>query len=186
MTSPPIVYQVDADDRIVYVNDAWDAFAHQNDGAVVTAVRVVGRPVWDFISDLTTRAIYRQIFKRIRAGNEMRFDYRCDSPSYRRAMEMQISRPNDDGHVEFRSVTIAEEHRQLPPEARWLIPSGIESPMQRVCGWCNRFDVAGAWMEIEEALPQLRLMEHPNPPKVTHGICESCFEKMTTELRGRS
>jgi hypothetical protein len=180
MTSPPITYRVDASDRIVHMNDAWDAFAHQNDGAAVTAAQVVGRSLWDFVSDLTTRAVYRQALKRIRAGSEMCFSFRCDSPSCRRMMEMQISLVDDAGSVEFRSVLIAESDRQLPPLGDGA--SGDEEPLQRVCGWCNRFDVDGVWMEIEEALPQLRLMERASLPRVTHGMCESCFEKMTEEV----
>jgi hypothetical protein len=97
-------------------------------------------------------------------------------------MEMQISPADDAGLVEFRSVTITEEHRQLPPEAQLMVDFATESPQQRVCGWCNRFEVRGTWMEIEEALPQLQLMEHANP-EVTHGICESCVDKMTSKLR---
>lgn len=176
------MYRVDATDRIVYVNEAWDAFARENEGVAATAARVVGRPIWDFISDRTTRMIYQNALERIRSGTELRFSFRCDSPSCRRRMEMQISRSDEPGSVEFRSVTIAEEHRQLPRVAQGELGSGDEEPLLRVCGWCNRIDVDGAWKEIEEALPLLRLMERAKPPMATHGICESCVEKMTAEL----
>jgi hypothetical protein len=176
MPSLPIVYRVDAADRITYVNDAWDAFARQNEGASVMAAGVVGRPLWGFISDLTTLTIYQRLLGRIRVGNELRFSYRCDSPSHRRVMEMQISRADDAGSVEFRSVMLAEEHRQPTP----IAPKSL----QRMCGWCNRLDVGGAWMEIEEALPRLRMMERESPPMITHGICESCLETMEAELAG--
>ena len=35
---------------------------------------------------------------------------------------------------------------------------------------------------VEEALPQLRLLEYPDVRLLTHGICEDCLEKMTGEL----
>jgi hypothetical protein len=182
MPSLPIVYRVDAADRIVYVNDAWDAFAHQNEGTAVVAAQVVGRPLWEFISDLSTRTIYRSALGRIRAGSELRFGFRCDSPSCRRIMEMQILLADEPGSVEFRSSTIAEDHRQ-PPAVTWAAGgSRDEDSLVRMCGWCNRIDVGSVWTEFEEALPQLRLMERANPPSVTHGICESCFQKMTAEI----
>lgn len=52
-----------------------------------------------------------------------------------------------------------------------------------MCGWCNRVDAGGAWVEIEEALPRLRLLEYATPPKVTHGMCEGCLETMKAQLR---
>ncbi len=182
MPSPPIVYRVDRTDRIVYVNEAWDAFAHQNRGAAVTAARVVGRPLWDFISDLTTRMIYQRMLGRIRLGNELRFAFRCDSPSCRRVMQMQILQADERDAVEFRSLTITEAHRHLPLLGQ--ADEFEEEALLRACGWCNRLDVKGAWMELEEALPRLQLMEVPSPPKVTHGICEPCAARMTAELGG--
>ena len=54
--------------------------------------------------------------------------------------------------------------------------------MVRVCGWCNRFDAAGEWVELEDALPRLRLLEYPDARMLTHGICEACLTRMTGAL----
>lgn len=183
MMNDTIVYRVDADDRIVSVSSAWDPFAIANNGREVTASSVLGKNLFEFIGDRTTRHIYRQMLARIRAGGNLRYRYRCDSPDCRRLMEMQIVATAEKGGVEFRSVTV-EEHPRTPmvvPQADGALDPDPEE-LQRACGWCNRLDVDGTWMEIEDALPRLRLLERASPPTVTHGICEDCLARMTDEL----
>lgn len=183
MPTETIIYRIDRDDRIVSVNAAWDAFASANAGHAVAGDRVVGRGLFEFIGDATTRALYRQMLARIRGGRDMRFTFRCDSPECRRLMEMQVRRADDSGGVEFRSEAL--EERPRPPV--WVSQAdGATDPDDRVplrvCGWCNRVDVAGAWLELEEAMPRLGILEEAAPPDLTHGICEACFEKMAAEL----
>jgi len=45
-------YHIDAADRIVAVDAAWIAFAAANDAPDLPE-RVLGRPVWQFITNLT-------------------------------------------------------------------------------------------------------------------------------------
>lgn len=184
MDGSTIVYRIDASDRIVFTNDAWDTFALVNDGARATSPHVLGRSLWAFISDPTTRALYKRVLERIRAGNALRFNFRCDSPACRRTMEMQVSAGDAEGGVEFRSRTVAENHRQSSAVLQWDGAAGDahEAHVQRVCSWCNRFDVGGVWLEVEDALPQLRLLERAVPSRLTHGICETCFETMAARL----
>lgn len=183
MDAPTIVYLIDAEDRIVSVNGAWNDFASENDGTAVLAEHVVGRNLFDFITDTSTQHIYRQMLARIRGGTDVQFSYRCDSPDCRRLMEMQVRGADAHGGVEFRSITLEAHARepQLLPQADGATEMEPAS-LQRACGWCNRLDVNGTWMEIEDALPRLGLMEHPTAPMVTHGICADCVAKMEAEL----
>lgn len=178
-----IVYRVDAEDRIVSVSSAWDPFAIANNGRSVTASSIIGRNLFEFIADRTTRHLYRQMLARIRSGGYLAYRYRCDSPECRRLMEMQVVATDAAGGVEFRSITL-EEHPRTPIEVPQADGASDDDPgePQRACGWCNRLDVEGTWMEIEDALPRLRLLERASPPAVTHGICEDCLARMTDEL----
>ena len=174
-----IVYRVNDQDEIVYVNDEWDRFAEANEGEGVASSRVLHRPLWDFIGDSTTRVLYRQVLKQIREGRIIRFALRCDAPTCRRLLEMDITR-GENGTVEFRTSTLSEWHRPAPI---WPSPNAVSSDeLLRVCGWCNKVKVDGAWEEVEQAIVSLRLFELPLLPSLTHGICDPCYRKMIERL----
>ncbi len=96
--APPVCYALDASDLIVSVNDAWQTFAVANNGAHLLRDRIIGRPIWDFISDDATRLVYDILFRQVRDGGRSQFDYRGDSPDRRRQMHLTIS-PGRLGHV---------------------------------------------------------------------------------------
>jgi hypothetical protein len=174
-----IIYRVNDLDEIGYVNEAYDAFASANDAGHIASAGVLHHPVWEFIADLSTRHIYRELLQRVRAGRPVRFQFRCDSPTCRRLMEMNVRR-GETGAVEFRARALSEEAR--PYQA--LLDSHIErsGELLRACGWCKKIFVAGEWLEIEEAVQRLRLFERPAVPPLTHGICEECYKKMMAAL----
>ncbi len=45
-----------------------------------------------------------------------------------------------------------------------------------MCGWCDRFEVDGEWVEVEEAARRLELFNRPELPALSHGICPDCNE----------
>lgn len=180
MVTPTIVYRVDAEDRIVSVNGAWNGFALANGGDAIVANRIIGRNLFEYITDATTRQLYRQMLARIRNGQDLQYTFRCDSPDRRRLMEMEMRLVDDDGSVEFRAMPF-EEHSRAPLWAPQADGAGDEE-LQRACGWCNRLEVEGAWLEIEEALPKLGVMEQRSPATLTHGMCPDCLARMLAEL----
>lgn len=183
MGQPKIVYRIDATDRITSVSEGWDVFASANGGEGVLAADVVGRSLWDFISDATTREVYRQVLARIRAGRPMTYSFRCDSPACQRLLEMRIRLSDGAGGVEFTTGTLFEGPRELQPVSQGDGSVGAdEAEFVRVCGWCNRFFADGEWREMEDAFPRLRLLEYPEQQQLTHGMCESCYERMVGEL----
>ncbi|MFN2317744.1 MAG: PAS domain-containing protein [Gemmatimonadales bacterium] len=177
--SPDIVYRLDASDAIVAVSESWDPFARANAGEQVTAQAVVGRPLWDFVTDPTTREIYRQVLAKIRSGARVQFTLRCDGPACRRRLEMTVT-PAGDGGAEFRSRTLSIEDRQAQPLAGESATEGDE--LLRVCGWCKRVDADGQWLEVEEAMEALQLLERPVLPRITHGMCPACHDRMLATL----
>jgi hypothetical protein len=103
-----IIYRINDWDQICYVNPAYDTFAGANDGATSASGAVLERSLWDFISDPTTRHLYREMLGRVRRGRPVRIRFRCDSPTHRRLMEMDIDAGAND-MVEFRVRTIQED-----------------------------------------------------------------------------
>lgn len=67
----PLVYTLDACDRIVRVNDAWTRFTLENDAPELAAEHVLRRSIWDFLDDPTTRQIYADR-RTIRSGSLLR------------------------------------------------------------------------------------------------------------------
>ncbi len=179
--SEGILYRVDPQDWIVFVSPEWDRFAEANAGERARSANVLHRRLWDFILDPTTRELYRQALQRARKGHPLRFPFRCDSPTRRRLLEMDI-RPTAGGAVDFRTRTLAEEHR--PPLALLSPDAARSDELLRVCGWCKKVFVGAAWAEVEEAVARLRLFEQALLPQMTHGICEPCYEKMTGLVSG--
>ena len=123
-------YHLDASDRIVAVDSAWIAFAAANDAADLPQ-RVLGRPVWQFITSLTVRELYRALFRRVRetrAGVTVTF--RCDSPVVRRFMSLTVECHDDSSEALACRASLLHEEPQ-PSSVRSLaglrmlgVPSG--------------------------------------------------------------
>jgi hypothetical protein len=137
-----ILYRVNDRDEIVYVSESWDQFATANSGERVISAAVLNRPLWNFVTDTTTRALYRDVLKRIRDGRIIRFSFRCDSPAHCRRLEMIVARGEGDT-VDFKTRTLAVEERL--PQALLDPNAARTDELLRVCSWCNKVFVNGAW-----------------------------------------
>lgn len=175
------IYRLDALDRITHVNRAWLSFAVENESDALTPEAVLRRPLWDFIADNETRHVYRMILSRVRSsGKEVRLPFRCDSPSIRRFMEMEIS-PLPEGAVEFKCRLLRAESR---PSVGLLDPAADRSgEFVQICGWCKRIRLdTGEWVETEEAVKRLDLFGAKKLPRLTHGICPDCHRVAMKEI----
>ena len=128
----------------------WTSFALANGGEKVLPDRILGRDLWSQISDNSVREIYRMIMRRARAGNTIRFRYRCDSAIFRRTFEMTV-RPGPNSAVEFQSELVVEE-----PRARMNLfeeAQARDDRVVRVCSWCQRVATdERRWVEVEDAV----------------------------------
>jgi hypothetical protein len=174
-----VLYRVDGQDTITFVNHEWDLFAVANAAPDLLSGRIVSRSLWDFVSDATTRQLYRDMLKRNRAGHGVRFPFRCDAADWRRFLEMDLSSFSGDA-VEFQVRTLSLEKR--PSQALLEVNRPRTDALLRMCGWCKRVAVGVGWVDVEEAVLQMRLFESASLPMLTHGICEECEEKMNSFL----
>ncbi len=174
MKQQEVIYRIDRNDILLLVNEAWDAFALENDGADLTRRKVVGKSLWGFIADDDARLIYKLLTDKVRAGRKVTgLHFRCDSPSTRRFMDMDITLFNM-GEVEFRCRVTKIEERD-PVDL-----SGIdEDAYLGMCSWCKRVDIgSGQWSEIEEAVKVLNLFDREKMPLIRHRMCATCLKKL--------
>jgi len=173
-------YRINDRDEIIFVNEAWAEFEETNDGAEVVGNGVLGRVLWDFISDVATRQLYQQIVARVRQGHQAQFKLRCDGPSCKRHLEMTIHAVGT-GIIEFATQSLQVEDR--PPMALLAMGTPRSTELIRVCSWCNRIDIGSdTWTEVEVAVERLNLFDVGRMPQLTHGMCAACLVTMTNSL----
>ena len=111
MDSREFIYRIDAQDRILFANDNWFAFARENGVTVLDPARVIGRVLGDFLCHSETKHLFETLLAKVRAtGASVALTYRCDSPDRRRFMEFQIQ-AHPRREVEFRSRILRQEMR---------------------------------------------------------------------------
>jgi hypothetical protein len=176
--APPVIYEVDASDALVAVNDAWQSFAIANGAPHLMQGLILGRSLWDFVSDDTTRLVYDVILRQVRNGARSRFEYRCDSLDRRRLMEMSIV-PGRAGHVIFESATICVEWHRDPPVPAPATPA-------RTCGWCKRTHTDDhGWREL--GLESTGYGPGgPRTPVITDGMCADCYSRVMNSIDDRA
>jgi hypothetical protein len=167
-SSAPRWYELDARDRLIAVDPAWDEFALANDGAQAHSAAVLGRLLRDFLTDDATLMFVEALLQAARLTLRPRtVAYRCDGPGQMRRYRMTAT-PLDNGHVRV-------EHELQGSEAR--------APTPRY-----RFARAATWMRCSQCLA-LREIGHPwipadlLPPHllavrerdVSYGVCGDCL-----------
>lgn len=177
---PPVVYEIDAADRIVRVSPDWSAVALAAGAPELDDAFVVGRSLWDFVADPTTRQLYAAMLERARTeARPLSFSFRCDTPTERRLMQMQLT-GLPAGGVAFEVRVIAVQAR---PAVVLLDCGTPRRGMVRMCSWCKRLPVpSGEWLEVEDAVKVLDLLDRTPLPAITHGICPQCYERVLAAL----
>ena len=174
-------YVIDRADRIVSVNDAWASFAMSNAGVELMPPAVLGSSLWAAIQDDTTRELYRLLLLRVRDGtSDLAFRFRCDSPEYRRLLEMRIQCGPEE-RVAFSTTEVAVEKRSAVP----LLDTAQSrsEAILKVCSWCMLVRLPDErWVEVEQAVAELHLFAADRIPQISHGICPQCFEMMSDAI----
>ena len=175
------IHTVDASGNITAVNDEWVEFAIENGAPELLRQSVVGHAIWDFMDGKETRHISRLILDKVRtSGTAITLPYRCDSPSLKRFMEMEIV-PVEGGRVEFRSRILRLEKRE-PVELLDIKAVRSESFIT-ICSWCRRTRTSKGWVEVDEAVRTLGLFSMDALPQITHGMCEDCATLISSKTK---
>lgn len=173
-------YVINKHDDIVDVSDSWLDFALEND-TKFTRDSVIGKSLWEFISNAQTRHLYRILLDKVRKTEEyIQVPFRCDAPDRRRFMELAISSLHN-GYVQFKSRILRTELRSTVA----LLDSTIPRSNKKICmcSWCKQIQTdAGRWMEVERALSELGLFNLDTMPDINHGICPECERRLFYQM----
>jgi hypothetical protein len=164
---------VDEQDRLVRLDPGFHRFAEENfwpgSGASL------GRSLWDFVAGEEMRKLQRMLLRRVRESlGGVELPFRCDGPAVRREMDIRIAPSSGGRLVLFAARLRAEEQREFQPLLDPEAERGEE--LLEMCGWCDRFAIAGKWVEVEEAAQRLQLFQRGQPPTISHEICPDCSE----------
>jgi len=162
-------YQIDAHDCISSVGEDWDAFALANGGGEpILSRHIIGRSLWGFVLGEEVRALYRACLALARtAEGRTQFEFRCDSPEFRRTLTMRIA-PGMGGSVVLSTLTMS-----LTP---WpdTGPSAEGPPGPIVmCGLCRAVNVDG-WVPVDEWALRYGAESTFRVEQTRYRVCDSC------------
>jgi hypothetical protein len=172
MSAEALSYAIDEQDHLVKVDQGYYRFAEENGWE--EAGTSLGRSLWDYVAGHEMRKLQRLLVRRVRDEvGDVELPFRCDSPGVRREMNIRIvARPG--GRVVLFSARLRSEEARDSPQLL-LDPDTPRSEDElSMCGWCDRFEVDGEWVEVEEAARRLELFNRAELPALSHGICPDC------------
>jgi hypothetical protein len=172
-------YRLDAEDRIVGVGGAWDAFARENGGDALAGDVLVGTRVYDHVVGHFTRRFLKDFLARARAaGGATRQSYRCDSPQAKRLMEMSAE-ACEAGTLCVSHKVIDERPLPFPVPMEDVTRRGVTGVLR--CSNCNRVrgrgDSEKDWREPELA------PKSGGPMRVIHTVCADCRKGISARER---
>jgi hypothetical protein len=174
-------YELDADLRISWVDARWSEFAIANHAPeLVPPPGPLGQSALSCVADSTSALLYERLFHRVsQTRMTIALPFRCDAPARRRYLNMIIE-PRTPAGLRIEITLTRTEERPAMTLLDRDTPRGRD-PL-RMCGWCKSVDVSGRWCEVEDAVAELRLLERDLLPRVTHGICVRCYERVCRQL----
>lgn len=138
---------------------------------------LLNRDFFRFLSLPELRILFKAIFKEVINKNKV-FEtfYRCDSLYSKRKYKLRIY--HEDHEIVMEHFLV--EEKPLSKSVNFMTKGDLYLKM---CSWCNKFYVNSiGYVELEDAIKLLRLMEHDILPKITHGICQNCLTKLVEEV----
>jgi hypothetical protein len=176
MTVEALSYAIDEQDHLIRADEGYYRFAAENGwGEAATSL---GRSLWDYVAGDDMKKLQRMLVRRIRDEvGSVELPFRCDGPGVRREMKIRIVARPGGRAVLFSARLRSEEERE---ESQPLLDSAVprSEDTLTMCGWCDRFEVDGEWVEVEEAARRLELFNRPELPALSHGICPDCNEML--------
>lgn len=171
---------VDRYDRIQSLSTNWDEVAEQGGaGEQLAQQKVLGQTLAGFIKSDTTRMYIETCLKLCRLRQEVLFrEYRCDSPTHRRYMELQLT-PLPDGAVSMKHFFLYE----VPFEKKVTIKDVSDDTLKQAvanyqyirCSMCNKLKPLGQeqWFE-----PDALKVSAQQAINVIHSVCPDCQNKL--------
>ena len=171
-----MVYRIDAHDRLIGYDGAFQAFAVSN-GVPDLPEQWLDRALWETSASSQVNMVFRALVERARGGAAVVVPTRCDSPSLLRFAEVSLTAA-PDGEVTFTTKLTGARFAEARKQTNRFITVLDPDDVLRVCAWCFRVDSRG-WRGIEEVVTEQGLLLRDAPPEVTHGICPDCLAEVS-------
>jgi hypothetical protein len=171
-----VEYSIDDQNRLVSFNENWDPFALQNSSAHLVAENISGQSLFEHISGEELSQLWRYIIDGVRKRqSSAEFDFRCDSPDFKRFMRMRVWHQKD--RVVFTSTLL---RTKAASGLKIFDVKPTRSKLQILaCSWCKSIKAGETlWLEPEIAVERMQLLEHDHPPEISHGICPVCYSRV--------
>jgi hypothetical protein len=165
-------YTVDAAGRIVEIDGPWDAFAARNGAPDLMRDAVLSRPLLSFVTGRDMQVLVSALLSRVRSGEPLALEFRCDSPEERRYVLFEAF-PLPEAAVLCATSLIRSEPRA--PQALIDAAAPRSGRVVVLCSWCLRVKAGAGWLEIEDGVRALGLLAEEPVPQVSHGICPACL-----------
>ena len=137
---------------------------------------LIGLNYFDFADDQMLIKILKEIFIKVRKKNKTFVTtYRCDNEQSIRLFTLEII-PLDSGKIRL-------IHR-LKNETNREIKLNLEKRSDKIyylCAWCNKIKVGDSFVEIDDAVNKLKILEYNYLPKFSHIMCNDCKDKLLKE-----
>ncbi|MCA9260432.1 MAG: hypothetical protein KDA61_14570 [Planctomycetales bacterium] len=172
-----VVYAIDAVDRLCRVDEEWTRFADLNEGGErLKPETVLGESIWTYLRGESLRSLYRDLFAAARRSRDaIRFDFRCDSPAFRRYMQMELQ-SGPAGEIRFASTTLRTEKREAPLAVQTAV-TGHRHLIR--CSVCNLFKLRdGTWREGSSIVAEDRALNDEKPLRIVWGVCPNCRQRL--------
>lgn len=171
-----LIYEIDKYNVIRRIAGSWEAFCEENNTHDLSTERVIGCSLWDFVVGKDVRLLYDKVLSQLRtSGAAVQFPFRCDSPDTIRLMQMEIV-PQSEKRVRF--VTTPLEIRKRPKHIYYTYVAHGHRCHIFSCSICNRVKSDNAWLQLEQALQENRLLDTDKPLSMYGAVCPECRSKM--------
>jgi hypothetical protein len=164
-----VVFAVDRDQVLHYVNPAWFAFALANDGQRCLDGYSIGTTVGGVIPEVL-RPFYAAAYDAAFASGEAWTHlYECSSPSIIRSLRMRVAPLLDGSHLVVSNAVIGQRPAiDHGPGRSYVNARGMIIQCAH-CRRCRRSDEE-AWDFVSHHV------EHPSAA-TSHGLCPPCLEQ---------
>ncbi|MBL3658353.1 hypothetical protein [Fulvivirga sediminis] len=161
---------INAERKIVDVDDSWDILASKNQADELLSDSIKGKYITSFIKGDQIRMFLDAMITRVNITEKPYvLHYRCDGPHKAQFMRMMVSKENDDRFLIEHDLIKSEK---IDPEI--LFKEDATSPQKR-CAVCGKVNFKDGWFD---ALTNRKIFGTTHELKTQSTICPDCEDKI--------
>lgn len=143
-----------------------------------TEANIIGSNYFDFSYDEILINILKDIFEKVRTKQKIfSTSYRCDNDNYVRYFDLNII-PLKGNQIKLEHILTKQIKRKTN-----LKNFKQSSKTYKMCAWCNKILYKNNYIEMEDAINEIKIFNDEGIPNFTHGICDSCKLKLENEIK---